>query len=99
MTRYTSIIITGLLLLLANVGCKEPYNAPINVPSAGYLVVDGYINNDGPTTITLTRSTRLYDSVDLIYESNADVRVEGEHNESYPLFKQRAGFIRARCRR
>ena len=91
MTRYTSIIITGLLLLLANVGCKEPYNAPINVPSAGYLVVDGYINNDGPTTITLTRSTRLYDSVDLIYESNADVRVEGEHNESYPLFQTTGG--------
>lgn len=84
-------ILTIVLLLLISFGCREPYNAPINVPSAGYLVVDGFINNDGPTTITLTRSTRLYDSVDLIYETNADVRVEGEQNESYPLFQRTGG--------
>lgn len=81
-----------ILIIALVIGCREPYNAPLNSPPTGYLVVEGFINaSAGTTTITLTRSTRLYDSVDLVYEINADVRVEGQNNESYPLFQRTAG--------
>lgn len=78
------------------VACKEPYNAPLNSPPAGYLVVEGFINaSAGTTRITLTRSTKIYDSADIVFEPNANVRVEGENNESYPLFQTTIGVYEA----
>jgi hypothetical protein len=67
------------------VSCKEVYHPNIVSPTTGYLVVEGFINNDGPTTITLTRATKLVDSVSIAYEHNAQVNIESDHNERYPL--------------
>src|SRR6478752_4236788 len=64
--------------------CKETYNLPLNSPPTGYLVVDGYINsNGGSSTITLTRTTKLSDSVFILYEHNAQVQIESDYNEVY----------------
>ncbi|MEP7317151.1 MAG: DUF4249 domain-containing protein [Panacibacter sp.] len=80
------------ILLLTGIGCKEVYNAPLYSPPTGFLVVEGFINSgQGATVITLTRTTKLYDSVDIIYEHNALVTVEGENNESFPLYESTNG--------
>ena len=67
-------------------GCKEKFNTDLPSPSTGYLVVEGFIGSgNDPTTINLSRSVKLIDSVNIIYETNASVNVEGENNETFPL--------------
>ena len=74
-----------IIFLVITAGCKEKYIAPIQSPPAGYLVVEGFINSgQSATSITLTRTTRLYDSVDIIREHNAVVNIQGENNETFP---------------
>ena len=78
---YTiSLLITG--------GCKERYLPSITSPPTGYLVVEGFISSGTePTSITLTRSISLYDSVNIMYEHNAVVNIESDNNETFPLFE------------
>lgn len=72
------VIITG--------GCKEKYLPSIASPSAGYLVVEGFINSGPePTSISLTRTTRLYDPAHIVNEHNAVVNIESEIHETFPL--------------
>lgn len=69
-------------------GCKEVYEPNISSPATGYLVVDGFINGaPGVSTVSLTRTTKLIDEVSIIYEYNAQVSIESDNNESYPLFE------------
>ncbi len=80
------------IVLFLGLSCKEAYNVPSPSPPTGYLVVEGFINSDGgQTSITLTRTTKLYDSVDIVYEHNAAVSVEGENNESFPMYESNFG--------
>lgn len=82
------ILLCFSFLLIISIGCKEVYNAPIVSPDTGYLVVEGFINSgQGPTSVTLTRTTKLYNAGNIIYEHNAQVTVEGESNESFPLYE------------
>jgi len=77
----TVIAFTGLF------ACKQVYNAPVKQSATGYLVVDGFINNDTQaiTTIQLTRTTLLVDTANVIYEHNAQISIEGNANDAYPL--------------
>jgi hypothetical protein len=75
-----------ILLLIAFSGCREKYVPNISEPLTGYLVVDGYINSgNGPTTISLTRTTKLSNGSAIQRESKASVRVEGKLNTSFVL--------------
>ena len=79
-----------LFVLLAGVlinACKEVYEPNLQSPQTGYLVVDGFINSavGGTSTITLTRTTKLVDTVSVLYEHGASVLIEGENGESYFL--------------
>lgn len=75
-----------LIILVIFTNCKEPFTVPVSSPSSGYLVVEGFINSgESPTTITLSRTTKLYDSVINIYENFARVTIESESNASFPL--------------
>ncbi|MEO8860804.1 MAG: DUF4249 domain-containing protein [Ginsengibacter sp.] len=77
----------NIIFLFALFSCKEKFTANIQSPSTGYLVVEGFINSgSNPTTITLSRTTRLYDSVNIIHEGNAVVNILGENNEIFPLY-------------
>ena len=72
--------------VLIAVSCKEVYQPNIESPTTGYLVVEGFINsNGGSSTITFTRTTKLDDSVSIAYEHNAQVQIESENNEVYPM--------------
>lgn len=70
-------------------GCKIEYRPSVQSPATGYLVVEGFINcSDGPTTITLSRTLKIYDdSVVDNREHNALVNIEGENNDTYPLYE------------
>jgi hypothetical protein len=82
-----------LVLIVIISGCKEKYLPPITSPPTGYLVVEGYINSgQQPTSIMLSRTTKLYDPVQIVYEPNALVNVESENNETFPLYDNGNGM-------
>jgi hypothetical protein len=77
-----------LVILFFAAGCKIEYRPNVASPATGYLVVEGFINTDGPTTITLSRTLRIYnDSVVDNREHNAMINIESENSESYPLYE------------
>lgn len=81
-----------VFLLTVITACKEKYDLPYAGPAAGYLVIDGVINSgSGPTTLRLTRSLALVDSVVFRFVTAADVRVEGEDNSAQPLIESTGG--------
>ncbi len=84
-----------LIILIITGGCKERYTPPVGSPPTGYLVVEGFINNGlEPTVITLSRTTTLYDSINTntqVFEYGAQVTIEGNGNESYPLSETGGG--------
>ncbi|HEU5053641.1 MAG TPA: DUF4249 domain-containing protein [Hanamia sp.] len=88
MKLITSIACLFLLGFLAT-SCKTEYYPKVQSPSSGYLVVEGFINgSDSPTAITLSRTLKIYnDSVVDNREHNAMINIEGENNESFPLYE------------
>ena len=85
------IILYAFFLTIA-AACKEKYVLPGGSPSTGYLVIDGVINSgQGPTTLRLTRTLGLVDSVAFRFEEGANVRVEGEDNSTHLLMQQSPG--------
>lgn len=78
--RYMKKIFVFSILLLA-FACREKYVPQLNEPTTGYLVVEGFINSGtGPTTITLTRSTKLSSQAAIVKETKATVRVESKNS-------------------
>jgi Domain of unknown function (DUF4249) len=76
--------VTGMLFLL---GCKKAYEPAILKSDNSFLVVNGLINISiaGNTTIQLSRTLKLTDTVTVIPELNADIAVESESGGIYPL--------------
>lgn len=73
-------------------GCKDAYDADFLVPETGYLVVEGFISSGNtPTTITLSRTTKISDPSSLVPENSANVFVESDANDRYPLSSIGAG--------
>ena len=73
------------------VACKEKYVSPVTSPATGYLVVEGVVNSGpGNTNIRLTRTSKLGDRT-IIFEKNAQVKVEGENNVAYTLLEKTTG--------
>ncbi len=87
------LIIYILILVTASTACKEKYVLPGGSPQTGYLVIDGVINSgQGSTTLRLTRTLGLVDSVAFRHESDANVRVEGDDNSTHPLNELQDGI-------
>ncbi|MEK7198883.1 MAG: DUF4249 domain-containing protein, partial [Bacteroidota bacterium] len=81
MSHLKKIFAFSLLLLVA--ACREKYLPQLNEPTTGYLVVEGFINSGtGPTTIALTRSTKLDKLASVPKETHALVWVEGKTNRN-----------------
>jgi hypothetical protein len=80
------IFIYLFILFAASTACKEKFVLPGGSPRTGFLVIDGVINSgQGPTTLRLTRTLGLVDSVAFSNEFDANVRVEGDDNSTHPL--------------
>jgi len=81
-----------LLMSVAIVCCRKPYNPPpISAPN-GYLVVEGVINSGSDSTIiTLSHTVNVASKVTVNPVLNAVVTVEGDQNTSYPLTEMGKG--------
>ncbi len=75
--------VTVILVLPGN--CREVYDPPQGQATVNYLVVDGFLDINNPSIITLSRTRSLADSVPSIPELNAQVSVEGSNGIRYEL--------------
>lgn len=80
-----------LVAVMAMAGCREKYVSPAVSPTTGYLVVEGFINISGPTTIRLTRTSKLADTT-TIYEKKAIVSIQSQSGNNYPLTETTNGI-------
>lgn len=84
MRLFQNLIVLFFICVLAS--CKEEYYPKVNSSTQSVLVVEGVINSgNGPTTIKLTRTTKLDDSVKVRPELGAQLSVEGENGASFSL--------------
>lgn len=79
-----------ILLLLCSIQCREKYDVFIDVPDRGLLVVEGFVNGNGKTTITLSRTTKLSEKR-IQPEPRAVLRIEGEDNSVNYLYETDEG--------
>ncbi|QNE39758.1 DUF4249 domain-containing protein [Hymenobacter sp. NBH84] len=66
----------GFLLMLFLVGCLEEYTPPVTAAQTALLVVDGFINSQGITTIKLSRTASLTTTAAPPPETKATVFIE-----------------------
>jgi hypothetical protein len=74
-----------LVILLAAVACRQPYDPPVVSSGVTYLVVEANLNPQGLTSILLTKSVPLERANSISPEVNAQVTVEGKDNTIRPL--------------
>ena len=81
----TYLLTAGLLLFLTQ--CKKPYEPAVFTSGDNYLVVDGFINTNpaGITSIILSRTKNLTDTVVSLPEHNALVAIQSATGATYPL--------------
>jgi hypothetical protein len=90
MRRMVNILVIVMLCVSA---CKKPYTPAAITINYNYLVIDGVINANpnGSTTILLSRTKNLTDSVKPAPENGAQVSIEGETGGIFPLTAQGNG--------
>ncbi|SIR20461.1 DUF4249 domain-containing protein [Pontibacter lucknowensis] len=76
--------IVWLVMLLVS-GCVEPYFPEVLESPSSFLVVNGFLNANGRTSIQLLRSQNLNDTEAPPAEESATVVVESESGERYGL--------------
>ncbi|MFD1142733.1 DUF4249 domain-containing protein [Larkinella insperata] len=86
MRKYLSILVS---LLIGS--CVDPYNPPEVTAPNTFLVVDGFLNGAGASTIRLSRTQNLKEGAKPPAELNATVLVEGENGSSQPFTEQGNG--------
>src|SRR6266480_4374827 len=83
MREKSRILITCALIMLLS-ACREVYQPPATNKSYSYLVVEGIINPDS-TTVTLSRTRNLNDTISFIPELNAGISIESTNGSRYAL--------------
>ena len=73
----------SLLALLP--GCIDPFTPPTLSAPPSYLVVDGFINSQGSSTISLSRTYAIALAASPPVESSAVVFIEAQSGLRYPL--------------
>ncbi|MGI4740667.1 MAG: DUF4249 domain-containing protein [Janthinobacterium lividum] len=72
-------------------GCVEPYLPNVPAATQDYLVVNGFINSRGITTIQLTRSLQLSDTKAPTPETRASVFIQANGGQRFALTESPAG--------
>src|SRR5215216_4593922 len=73
--------------------CKEPYDLPVPSSEQSILVVEGVLNSGaGPTTVRVTRTSKLDKKSVIIPELHAHLTVEGNDNSITQLTESTGGF-------
>ncbi len=87
-----AVALSGLPAVLLT-GCLQPFTPPEISGGRGLLVVDGFLNAGGDTTvIRLMRTQNLTDSAAPPPEGQAQLTVEGERGGIYWLTEAQAGW-------
>jgi Domain of unknown function (DUF4249) len=81
-----------ILLLVLSLGCKDVYDPPVLSSNSSYLVLEGLLNTNGPTSIFLSRTYKLDDTARLRGEVNATLTVEGDNGFSQSLTEAGGGY-------
>ncbi|TGE22866.1 DUF4249 domain-containing protein [Hymenobacter metallicola] len=79
--RYCIYLVLGLSLG----GCIQPYAPEVLTQPNNFLVVDGFINTRGVTSIRLMRTRNLQDDSKIPVESKAVLYIEQEGGGRFPL--------------
>lgn len=88
MKNWGKLILTTLIF----VGCKKPYNPPAIAAPGSYLVVEGVINPGSDSTIIkLSHTVKLSNITALNPVNGANVAVESDQNNLYPLTAGKGG--------
>ena len=76
-----------VLIFLIFIGCKKAFTPPNALSNTSkYLVIDGVINSGNDSTfIKLSRTKKFENGIVIDYETGAQVTVEGDANDTYPL--------------
>jgi hypothetical protein len=81
-----------LLFSLLHWHCIQSYVSPYKSPTTGYLVVEGYITGNGPTSFQLTRSIPLPGDSAVPVVTGAQLQVEGTDNSISPFTEVGNGY-------
>ena len=74
-----------IFLILAVYACRDKYESPVNSPTTGYLVAEGFINTGiGSSTVTLSRVNKLTDPI-IVKVRSAVVQIENDNNQAFAL--------------
>ncbi len=83
------------LALLGLAGCVEPYMPEVLTAPSTFLVVDGFINGNGVTRISLSRSTGVAATATPPVEKGAKLFIVDNTGSRYPLREQAPGAYRS----
>ena len=83
-----------LLLSCFALACKERYGLPIDRSLSNSLVVEGNILKGDSTVIRLSRTTATSER-QIISETGASVKIEGDDNSTYTLFESEPGLYKS----
>lgn len=77
-------------------GCKTPFHPKLKEGNGKELVVEGFINGNGITTITISRTREItpLDTADRKYELHANVIVQDNMGNVCPLYEAGLGQYR-----
>jgi len=80
-----------VFILTILIGCIDPYNPPVIDQEAAILVVDGFINTSGESTIRLSRSQSLSEMGLAQIETGAILFIEDESGTKFFLSENEPG--------
>jgi hypothetical protein len=72
--------------------CVQAYVSPYKPLATGYLVVEGYITGNGPTSFKLSRTIPLPGDSTIPAVTGAQLQIEGSDNSIYPLTETGNGY-------
>lgn len=90
MRHWFTLCYCALLMGLLS-GCIDSYTPDVLANPNSFLVVDGFINSRGVTTINLSRTVNLQNTGKVPVEAKATVYIEEEAGQRYPLAESKAG--------
>jgi hypothetical protein len=81
-------ILPAIILVFFFAGCKVPYDPTLKTAGDRFLIVEGFINVNGVSTnikLSRTRNVTKGDTASNINETGANVAIEDNQNNLYPL--------------
>lgn len=88
MGKKFSIGVACCLAVFLTYSCLDPYNPPASTADVSYLVVDGFLNATTKScTIKLSRSIPINSTEPITGETAAQVSLEDEEGNTFPLIE------------